>query len=302
MGDLEFIQQMMDNLYPQLNTPGGPYYLPTFVQSSHYDPYGPFAWALGQLTDPTLLDAASTICSSIDIVACGTDPSFNYITAPIPPNYPTLSLAACYLGGMMNVVAERPMAQPPDGRNISMKVDFGTLSSYPTAITIGGNFTFTNFCCCSTDPNQKICSGQPQAQVGLGAFKATMPSTKTPSARGNAVINFSITALAPGVLNMVVRSVQFNPPLLADGKTPSMDVTIDITSIPKGANRDSYNGVAQKAFGSAQAQQVIINQINTTMNEPGNLATISDILTKDIDGFLRANHMYPFDNAAVALV
>lgn len=304
MGDLEFIQQMMDNLYPQLNTPGGPYYLPTFVVSNNYDPYGPFAWNLGQLTNQDILNSAATICSSIDIVAggyCGSDPSMNYITAPIPPNYPTLSMDSAFLGGMKNVVAERPIAQPPDGRTVVLQVDFGTLSNFPVPITIGGNFTFTNYCCCSNDPNQKQCTGAPQPQVGTGTFSATMPSASTPNARGNAIITFAITDLAPGVLNLAVRKVQFNPPLAPDGQTPSMDVAINITSIPVGANRDSYNGTAVKAFNSPQAQQLIITQINQTMNEPNNLATISNLLTKAIDGFLRDNHQYPFDGASFAL-
>lgn len=304
MGDQEFIQQMMDSLYPQLNTPGGAYYLPTFVVNNKYDPYGPFAWELGQLTDPTVLASADSICSSIDIVAggyCGTDPSLNYITAAIPPNYPTLSLSNCFLGGMKNILAERPMAQPPNGRTINMQVDFGTLSGFPTAITIAGNFTFTSYCCCSTDPKQKVCTGPAQAQVGTGTFGASMPAAGS-SARGNAVLTFTITALAPGLLTLVVNQVQFNPPTLSDGKTPSMDVSIDILSIPKGADRASYNGVAQKAFNSSQAQQTIVAQINSTLNQPGNLATVSTILTNEIDGFLRANNQYPYDNASLSLV
>jgi len=300
MGDQEFIQQIMDGIYPKFNTPGTPYYLPTFVTSNHYDPYGPFNWNVGQLTDPGLLNSAATICATIDIVqgACA-NPNQSYITAPIPPNYPTLQISNAYLGGLMNVVSERPLAQPPDGRTVIMQVDLGTLSQYPTALTIKGDFTFTNYCCCSDD--YKNCAGPAQAQIGLGTFTASMPDpNKSPNARGHAVITFAITALAPGVLTLQVMSVIFTPPLNSDN-TPSMTIGIDITSIPAGANPQSYSNVAMKAFNSAQAQQTIINSINSTLNAPSNLATISDLLTKEIDGYLQANHEYPFDGSSFAI-
>jgi hypothetical protein len=299
MGDQEFIQQMMDSLYPQLNTPGGSYYLPTFVTNNGYDPYGPFSWDLGQLKDPSVLGGVSTICQGIDISVGGycTNTSEAYVSAAIPPNFPTLSLAACYLGGLRNVLAQRPIAQAPDGRTIIMPVTFGTIAGLPLAITINGNFTFTAFCCCSTDGTN--CSGPAQPQVGTGTFSASMPSV-VGSTNANCVLTFAITQLAQGVLTLVVQGVQFNPLLFADN-SPNMTVTVDITSIPKGANQQSYSNIAAEAFNNAQARTTIVSQINASMNVPGTLATISDILTKEIDGFLQANHQYPFDQSSFAL-
>jgi hypothetical protein len=299
MGDREFIQQIMDGIYPKLNEPGTPYYLPTFVTANHYDPYGPFNWNVGQLTDKDLLNAAAAICPSIDIVSgSGCTEEQSYITAAIPPNYPTLLITNAYIGGLKNALAERPIAQPPDGRVIIMQVDFGTLASFPSAITISGNFTFTNYCCCSNDG--KNCVGSPKSEVGTGNFTATLPGPESPGARGNGVITFAITALAPGVLNLAVQSVKFTPPL-SSGGGPSMGVVINITSIPKGSNPQSYSNMAMKAFNSDQARQSIINSINLTLNEPGNLATFGDILTKEIDGYLRENHQYPFDGSSFAI-
>jgi hypothetical protein len=302
MGDQEFIQSIMDGIYPKLNQAGSSYYLPTFITNNHYDPYGPFSWNIGQLKDQDLLNSAASICPSIDIVQGGvcSNPDQMYITAAIPPNYPTLSVVNSSVGGLKNALSQRPMAQAPDGRTVIMTIAFGTLPSFPAPITLSGNFTFTSYCCCSNDG--KVCAGPPQPAVGMGTFTAMMPNPQTsPAARGNAVITFNITALAPGVLTLVVQSVKFQPPMEATGG-PSMAVSINITSIPPGSNPQSYSNVAMKAFNSPEARQSIVNSMNGTLNAPGNLATFSDLLTKEIDGYLRENHMYPFDGSTVAIV
>lgn len=301
MGDQEFIQQIMDGIYPKLNTPGGDYYLPTFITNNKYDPYGPFQWDLGQLTDPQILNSTSTICTSIDISVGGacSDPNQSYINPPIPPNYPTLLLTDSFLGGLKNALAERPLAQPPDGRTVIMQIDFGTLTNFPAPITLDGNFTFTNYCCCSNDGN--TCASAPKKEVGQGTFSAALPDPNvSPNARGYAVITFAITALAPGVLTLQVNSVIFTPPKNADG-TPSMSVIVKITSIPPGANPQQYDNIAMEVFNSASARQTVINAINTMLNDPNNLAPISDLLTKEIDGYLQTNHQYPFDGSSFAI-
>lgn len=296
----QYIQQIMDGLYPKLNDPNsGNWYLPQFIKSDNYDPYGPFNWNLGQLTDPGMLAAAAPICPSIDIVTspCGTG---SYITAAMPPNYPTLNIPTAMLGGLSNAVLERPIAQPPDGYVITARVDLGTLPNFAKAVTITGNWTFVNYCCCSTDGN--TCSGPPQAETGEGTFTATMPDPNVASsnAAGYAAIQFTITNLSPGVLTLQVNSINFFPPTYSDG-TPSMAVVIQITSIPKGANPQSYSDMATKGFNSAQARQSVISSINTTLNLPDNLSVISNLLTNVIDGYLQANHQYPFDGSSAAI-
>lgn len=34
------IQDMLNSVLPIINTPGGPYYLPTWIQTNGYDPFG----------------------------------------------------------------------------------------------------------------------------------------------------------------------------------------------------------------------------------------------------------------------
>jgi hypothetical protein len=300
-GDMQqYIQQIMDGLYPKLNDPAsGNYYLPNFIKNNHYDPYGPFSWDLGQLTDPGMLEAAAPICPSIQQVnaPCGADAT--YITAPTPPNYPTLNIAGGLIGGLANAVLERPIAQPPDGYVIKARGDFGTLAQFPKPITISGNWTFVNYCCCSADFT--TCSGNVQAETGLGTFTATMPDPNVSAPNsGYVLMGFTITDLAPGVLNLQVNSVNFYPPLYND-QTPNMNVAIDITSIPKGANPQSYSNMAMKAFNSGQARTALLNSINATLNQPPNLQVISTLLTNVIDGYLKDNHQYPFDGSSAAI-
>src|SRR5215212_6218581 len=108
----EYIQQIMDGLYPKLNDPNsGDYYLPNFILKNKYDPYGPFGWDLGQLTDPGMLEAAAPICPSIDVVDSPCGDVASYITATMPPNYPTLNIANGLIGGLANAVLTRPIAQ-----------------------------------------------------------------------------------------------------------------------------------------------------------------------------------------------
>jgi hypothetical protein len=302
MGDQEFIQKMMDDLYPRLNKPGDSYYLPDWVKKSGYDPYGPFNWEVGQIKDQTVLNSAATICQAIDVSGTSGCPAGQrYINAGMPPNYPTLTLSNCKLNGMRNVVADRPMAQPPNGRVIIMQTELGTLTLVPpiTNLLIDGNFTFTNYCCCSTD--KKTCSGAPQAQVGQGKFTIAFPGAAKASQHSNAVITFTITDLRQGVLTMQVNSVILNVPMGDDG-APSADVTVDITSFPDGADREDYSNIAMEAFNSPDARKMIHKSVNDTINTPATLATISDILSKAIAGFLRDNHMYPFDKSAAAIV
>lgn len=297
----QYIQQMLDGFYPKLNDPAsGNYYLPNFIKSNHYDPYGAFSWKLGQLTDPNLLGVAASICPDIQQVYPPCTGDNTYITAKIPPNYPTLNVDQAFLGGLSNAVMERPIAQPPQGYVVNCRVDFGTLAQFAKAITVKGNWTFVNYCCCSSDFTN--CSGPVQAETGVGTFVATMPDPKVSAPNsGYALIVFTITDLAPGVLNLQVNSVNFVPPAYRDG-SPSMAVTIDITSIPKGANPQSYSNVAMEAFNSSQARKQLVTSMNQTLNLPNNLQYISNVLTNVIDGYLKANHQYPFDVASAAVV
>ena len=294
MGDQQFIQQLLDNTYPILNDPNSSYYLPTFMKNNGYDPYGPFNWNLSSLTDQKLIDAAATICPTISIASttpCGKD--LYYISFP-PPPYPSLELNNCQITGMSNCVSERPIAGGSDGRQITIQMDFSTLTGgkYPAQVTISGEFAFTQYCACSAD-GTKV-DGQAQPEVGRGTFAGTIPSS-------NLIIHFAITQLATNVLTLGVTSVAFNIPNDTDGG-PKISISIDITSIPEGANRESYNNVAMEAFQAPGSRTQILQQINVAMNLPSILEKVGSVLTAELDGYLKANNKYPFGSSLGAVI
>jgi hypothetical protein len=291
VGDQAFVQQLLDSTYPIMNTSSSPYYLPTFMKQNGYDPYGPFEWTLANLTDPTLLNAAAGICPAISIQStpCQADPF--YISAT-PPPYPSLQLTNSTIVGMSNCAAERPIAGGGDGRQITMQMDFSTLPNLASAVTLNGLFVFTQYCSCSKDG--KTPDGPGQQEIGRGSYTATIPSS-------NMVIQFAITNLATNVLTIAVTSVAFNIPNASDGG-PNMSISINITSIPPGVGRDAYNNVAMTAFGNPGSRAQILAQINVAMNLPSILQKVGNVLTQEIDGYLQANHRYPFGDSFSALI
>ena len=63
----QVIQDMLNSVLPTINTPGGQYYLPTWIQTNGYDPYGKteaMTWSVS-LSDPTVIQTAASICAQI---------------------------------------------------------------------------------------------------------------------------------------------------------------------------------------------------------------------------------------------
>ena len=129
--------------------------------------------------------------------------------------------------------------------------------------------------------------------MGSGKFNATIEGSAT------ATITFKITDLAPGVLTIGVQGINLVMP--TKNGNPAITIAIDITSIPKGVNSKTYNDAAMEAFNSSQGLNNIAAQINSIMNQPVQLATIGNILTQVIDGYLKSSHQYPFNAASLAL-
>jgi len=293
----EVIQNLLNSVLPIINTPGTSYYLPTWVQTNGYDPYGKteaITWAV-TLTDKTVIQTAASICAQLyqDGDVCK-DPNAFYIAAPENP--PVLVAGGnnpgdLLISGFSNAVMASMTSQANDPYTIVAIAKFSTLPNYPPNGVISGKFTFTEYCCCSLD--QKVCTTTPEAAVGSGKFIATIDGSAT------ATITFRITDLAPGVLTIGVQGINLVMP--TKGGNPAITITIDITSIPKGVNSETYNKAAMEAFNSSQGLNNIASQINAIMNQPVQLATIGDILTQVIDGYLKNSHQYPFNAASLAL-
>jgi hypothetical protein len=295
----DIIQNMLNSVMNMINTPGNQYYLPTWVQANGYDPYGTstgMSWTV-TLTDPNVIQTAANICISIQIDnnPCQ-DPNAQYIGAQ---QNPVLVLGTGQPGGMLvtgarNAYMASMNADPNNPYNITAVCNLSTLPSpFPPSIQLVGNFTFTQYCCCSLDGS--TCSQTPTPQIGTGNFVATMNGQPT------VTIQFNITNLAPNVLDIAVTGITFTPPYQPGTQVPNISITVQITSIPEGANQESYNNLAMEAFNSSAALQNINQQINLIMNDPAQLSFMSNVLTGVIDGYLKANNLYPFGPVTMAV-
>jgi hypothetical protein len=302
MGQLlyQIVQNMLNQVLSMVNTPGNAYYLPTWVTSNNFDPYGKnigMKWGV-TLTDPGVIEAAAGICPTVDIVKSVCSGQSSGIGAP--NNNPTLVLGSGQPGDMLVTGASNAYLATlslPDPNLPFNIVGTGSISTLPSPLpqnlVITGDFTFTQWCCCSLD--NTTCCTTPAPVVGTGTFTATV------NGPCQVMVNFSITDLAPGVLNIGVTSMTFTPPMQAGTQTPNITVTVDITGIPVGANRQSYNNMAEEAFNSPTALQNVNQQINAVMNAQEQLTFMGNLLTNLIDGYLKANNLYPFGPPTLAV-
>jgi hypothetical protein len=295
----QIIQGLLDKVRTMVNTPGNNYYLPTWIANNGYDPYGTkiaMNWGV-TLTDPSVIEAASGVCGTVQIVKDNCPGGS--LSMGAPNSNPTLVLGGDQPGDMLvsggsNAYISSLIADITNPYKIN---GHGSISSLPPPLAqnlvVSGNFTFTQYCCCSND--NTTCITTPAAVVGTGTFKATMNGSPQIG------VSFEITKLAPNVLDIAVNGMTFTPPMKPGTQTPDITVTVDITNIPVGANRQSYNNMAEEAFNSSAALQNVSQQINAVMNDSGQLQFIGNLLTQVIDGYLRDNHQYPFGPAVLAL-
>jgi hypothetical protein len=184
-------------------------------------------------------------------------------------------------------------SDPNNPYNITATGNISTLPNFQQNVILNGQFIFTQWCCCSVD--NVTCQGPAVPEVGTGTFTATIIGSPTFQ------IYFQITTLAQNVLDIQVTGMTFTPPMQPGTQTPNIQVAVDITSIPKGANRQSYNNMAMLAFNSPSALKNIAQQINAILGDQAQLSFFSTVLTGVIDGYLQANNLYPFGPLTMAV-
>jgi len=295
----QYVQQILNGVVNNLNTPGNAFYFPTWLASNGYDPYGKniaMNWPF-TMNSTDMLNAASNICSDIG----GANPSVcasykdDYIGDPA--NAPVLTLGGAagdlLVSGFSNALIQGMTVQNDDlPLQISTNIVFSTLPNFPPEPVISGNFSLLQHCCCSTDG--KTCDLASVPYTGSGTFTASIVGVS------NAAIMFEITQLAQGVLDLQVNSINLTVP--TSGGAPNINTTVNIQSFPPGTNTQSYNNLAAEAFNSPSGKTDMIQQINSVMNQPGQLSSMTEALSKVVDQYLESNNLYPFNHASLALV
>lgn len=274
----DVVQKLLNQVYPELIDPNSPYYLPTFIKANKYDPYGPFEWNKIPMSGQGIVTASQQICNDSH------PPTESWIpSTKTTPNI-QLDLSDSYINGLAQLqMPNAPTAGGADGTTVTARMQ------YLSPITLTGNFTLTQWCCPTTDG--VTCSGpDTPPSVGNGTYIATIESAAV-------VVVFSITTIEEGVLDLGNFSVVF----AASPTPPNMTITAKITSIQPPSDQPGYEKIAEQALNDPTFLTNVVNQINNTMNSTDALGTLQSILTQEIDNYLKANHLYPFDQSSVAL-
>lgn len=286
----QFIQGILDKVYPYLNDPSNQFYLPKYLQANGLDPYSPPAgstWDIQNLNDQSVLDQIGPVCTAIQLNADTNPCSGNLNYNAVPSRGPDVTLSNIVVKGASNAKVASATAVSSDGYTIEIVVDFSTLPNFASPITVTGNFSLTLYCCCG--PGQTGCqqsgsTGSPE--VGSGTFVIEIGGS---SATGTV----QITDLQEGTLNIAVTKIVY----AADPK--NIKITPTITSIPKNTEQ-SYNNLVTEAFSSPDTLNFVLAQVNVQLNTQNALNQMGGIISKDLDDFLRANHEYPFDQSSSA--
>lgn len=277
--DQALIQQLLDKLIVQLNTPGTSLYLPTVIKQSGYDPFTPATpWSMPQLPDPGGAVFAKNICTGV----FQSQGEFGLPTpsAPLPSLLVTDNSGTTgpTVTGASNMLVTSMTAGGSDGRTI-------TVQTYFTAnVVVSGNFVLNQSCCQTTD--HKTCSGAPEQEIGKGPATATLAAQQTPPP---ITVVQRIADLAPNVLTFVVTSVQYNP------DPNSLSIDAQVQGLPA-----FWQQSVDEVLGSLQTKQAILQQINSTILSSDFLTTLGQKLTTQIDAYLKANNMYPFNTSFLA--
>lgn len=305
----ESFQQMVQDLLNQavdaLNDKNNQYYLPKFLQTSKpcYDPYTqPATWNFN-MTSSSVLAAAGTICKDIATNSQGTVcPSFSDKYMIDPSITPVLTLGGPNAGdfevtGFSNaMIPQGGLTASGDGLplTITAKIEFSTLSPVTNPV-ISGNFNLTQNCCCATPaaPNQ-CTAGSSTKYSGSGTFSTEVCGS------ASAVLTCVIKAVSCNHLTLSVTNIVLTAPT-DKNSDPYLTTTVKITSIPSGADPQSYDNLAQNAFNDPDARTQIMAQINTVMNESGALDVVCTALETVMNNYIAANNLYPYNCASLEL-
>ena len=292
----QYIQATLDSMKQMLNTssPTNSFYLPTWLTTPPhvYDPYGKdhaMIWAFS-LSGKDMMAAASTICGDILTGDSSLCPLFSIGD---PSLTPTLTLGGNSPGDMLvsgfSNVSITTLEAVGSGipMQINAELTFSTLMNAPQYPVVSGNFALVQHCCCSSDNVTCSSGGSSTPYTGTGTFTATVNGSCT------AAVTAYITNLANNVLEFSVTEIVLSPPLQNNIPNISTDVKIIDSNIPSKA-LPSYDNLAEEAFNSNEAKQMIISQINAVMNLEGQLSAMGAALTKIVDDYLQQNGKYPF--------
>lgn len=265
--DNSLLQFVVDVFYRKAIDPTSSLFLPKAIQGQTnptYEPYLAGQWEPVNLTQGTT--SAAAVCA-------GQGGSTENYIAP-PDAIPTIVLSEVTIYGVSNVLPSPPQV---NGDVVTASATFSTYdaSIAPKPLTVKGNFQLTQYCCLSKD--FKTCDQPAEQFVGTGTFTSTINVSS---------ITTSVLVGVSGGGDSLTANVQ-TLEWQASADASNIQGTVDITSIPKDANRDYWNTYAEEALNSTEARAGFVKNVQQVLAQQSTLDSLSQLLTQAIQSILK---------------
>jgi len=256
---------LIEAFYASAIRPGSPLFLPSLIQAQRepaYEPYTVGGWE--GFTTANAGEAAQLICSGEG----GVDETY----IPPPGAVPALELESVQIAGISNVLPDRPLIRD-DVVSGSAELSSWEATVAPAPLVVSGRFRLTQSCCLSTD--RRTCIAAPVPFVGTGTFDVTIRAS-----RACAVIDASVEARGP---TASVRAIEWS----AAATTTNIVATVEIDTVPEGADREIWNRAAEEALNSTTAIEAFVQNVGAVLNAPATLASFSALLAEGLRALFR---------------
>jgi len=266
------LQFIINYLWTQMTQESSQFFLPKLLsqQNDSYDPYNVGEWDMG-----TLPESNDAVCmSGNDMGSC--------------VGHPTLKLTNVVIKGLYNI---QPGADKPvvNNSNVQATLDFCTLAPGPYVtsqyIVVTGNYTYTQLCKDSQDPNQ-------YTTTGTGSFDATVFT-------GQGTANFDIAPDPNSPTNLIVTvnsmgvimpATTATPNCSAPGASKNSNICISISM----DGNNEYNFLANQAANYAKVSSEIVSNLNLKLQDPKALADLGTVLTQQVNNIFQSGEMKQF--------
>jgi len=264
--DEDILGFLIETFYASAIRPGSPLFLPKLIQAQRnptYEPYVVGSWE--RFTVANAGEAAQLVCAGQG------EPHETYI--PPPEAVPAVELEAVQIAGISNVLPDRPgIAQ--DRVSGTAALSSWEAAIAPAPMVVSGRFRLTQSCCLTSDG--RTCAAAPTPFVGTGTFDVTIKAS-----RASAAIDVSIEGRRP---TASVRSIGWS----AAATQSNIAATVEIDTIPPGANRQNWNELARGVLNSETAIEAFVQNVGAVLEAPATLASFSTLLAEGLRAILDA--------------
>jgi hypothetical protein len=251
------------------------FYLPKLIkeQEPSYDPF----WTKSFPSPPreAMMPGSKAICS---LVANARKPPIN----GAPTWGAEVTLYEACIKGLSNAEPNVPVVTDTrDGAIVSVVARFSVIHGMQPNITINGRFQLHQTCCIKDDEhvNNPCQADDPQFGADAdGTFTGTIASSQVDIRatvgvkNDNSGLNIDITSLA-----------------VSANETPAnVTVTVDITSMDPGPDRNTWNQYAAEAFEAPSSLRTMVAGLNQAVNSPDTRATLSKKLTDAVNAIIKS--------------